>query len=38
VHYDIGLFYFVTERYNEAFHHLSQASVLFNNVDPSACE
>uniref|UniRef100_A0A6A7G013 Integrator complex subunit 8-like n=2 Tax=Hirondellea gigas TaxID=1518452 RepID=A0A6A7G013_9CRUS len=29
VHYDLGLFYFVTERYSDANHHFTQAKELF---------
>ena len=29
VHYDVGLFQFVTERYSEALHHFTQATTLF---------
>ncbi|KAA0196986.1 hypothetical protein HAZT_HAZT001196 [Hyalella azteca] len=32
VHYDLGLFHFVTERYNDAFHHFTQATSIFSNL------
>lgn len=36
VHYDLGLFYFVTERYSDALHHFTQATTLFAEVPPQS--
>ncbi|KAF2368963.1 hypothetical protein FHG87_000254, partial [Trinorchestia longiramus] len=39
VHYDLGLFHFVAEHYNDSFHHFTQATALFADLpaNPKHC-